>query len=456
MKSLKALTLLLCVIILSACGGSGGGGAVGGSTLYRFEAVGGTLNDGTAANGLVVLATLRDSNGTGPGLNGGWNITITGPGISTPLSVPYRDGSASSYASWQWKGVIPGTGKYTATATNGTAILTSSFNVSASSILPQPALSRVSDVVSWNAVTGAGSYYYQVTDGFGAIAQSGYLDASASPSFQLKTLPDGSYVIAVSAQTKSRVDLMNDKSAAPLLPAQENASVSTLNFTTVAGSPGSYNLSASGGVLYMGQQSGVDQYGLVVWSSILTNAVPGSPTAFDWTISVTGPGIDSSAPIVFTYPKTDSHFVHWDFGTLPAAGTYTATATASGSTEILSTQFTIADPTAKLPVVTGIAVASAPNGYTVNWNAVPGAGSYYLNLWAVVGGTYTEVASTWISGSTLTADIPKTSLTKGTLYDVYVTACSADMTTMNAVPPPAPSQVNMSDNTFASGSFTAQ
>jgi hypothetical protein len=457
MKTLKALTLFLCVIILPACGGGSGGTSVNAVNEYSFQATGGTLNDGSGESGLVVLATLRDSKGVGPGLTGGWKITVTGPGISAPLTESYDDGSSSSYQSWWWKGLNPDPGTYTATATNGKTTLISHFDISASNTLVRPALSRANGVVSWNAATGAGSYYYEVTDGYGAIAQSGYLNAgSSSFSFQLNTLPDGSYSISVYAQTKSRVDLMNDTSAMPTLPSQDNISVSTMDLVIANGSTGAYNLSATGGVLYMGQENGVNQYGLVIWTSILTNATPSSPPAADWTISVTGPGIDSSAPIVFTYPKTDSHYVYWDFGTVPAGGTYTVTATTSGSSYTVSAQFTIPAPTAQLPVVTGIGVTPGSSSYAVNWNAVPGAGSYYVSLWAYVGGTYTEVGNIWVDGSTLTAQIPKTSLTIGTLYDVYVTACTLDMTTGKTLPPPSPSQVNMSDNAFILVSFTAQ
>lgn len=451
----KAVALFLCLIILSACGGGGSTPAAAPVAAYSFKATGGILNDGSGASGLVVLAILRDDQGVGPGLNAGWQIAITGPGLSQPLPVPYADGSASSYTSWRWKGINPASGTYTATATNGTTTLTSRFDISASDTLARPALSKTNDVVSWNAVAGAGSYYYEVTDGYDVVTQSGYLNPDSS-SFQLNTLPDGSYSISVFAQTKSRIDLMNDNSAAPVLPAQDNISVSTMAFVSTGGSAGSYNLSAAGGVLYMGQDGGVDRYGLVVWSSILTNATPGAPVASDWSVSVTGPGIDASAPLVFTYPRTDTHHAYWDFGIVPAAGIYTVTATMSGSTDVVSAQFYVPAPTAQLPVVTGVGVTPAANSYTVKWDAVPGAGSYYLNVWADVGGVYTEVASAWLDGSTLTAEIQKTSLSHGTLYDVYLTACTLDMTTAKALPPPSPSQVNMSDNTFAPASFTAQ
>lgn len=459
MKTLKTLTLLLCLTILPACGGGGSGsGSVAESkvtAVYTPKVSGGTLNDGSGTNGLAVLATLRDSQGTGPGLTGGWKITITGPGITQPLVVSYDDGAPASYEIWRWEGFGPATGTYTATASNGTATLTATFNINSTSTSQQPPLTKTGSTISWSPVSGAGSYYYKVTDGTGSTVTSSYIDAvpsMVSYSFQLPTLSDGSYLVEVFAYTGSFPQLMADTSPSPSLPSQENISSSKMTLVVAGGVDGTHNLSAKGGTLYMGKDSNVDQYGLVVWTSLLTSTA--TPPAGDWTISVTGPGI--SVPLTFTYPKTDSHYVYWDFGTVPAGGTYSVTATTSGSTETLFAQFTIPSPTEQLPFVTGLGVTSASSSYTVNWNTVPGAGSYYVNVWAYVGGIYTEVAGAWIAGSTLTAQIPNSSLTTGTVYDVFVTACALDMTTGTTLPPPSPSQVNMSDNTFAPVSFTAQ
>ncbi len=461
-----------CFFLLASCGGGGGGAVnagpanVGGG--YTLEVSGGTYNDGSGPSGLAVLATLRNKDTLGPGLIDAWQITITGPGITQPLTVSYDDGSSSSYQAWWWEGTNPGGGTYTATATNGTTTLHYNFTINAATTLVRPALTNNGTSISWKAVTGAGSYYYRITDGTGMTlpGYANYINAAplaTSYSFDLPTkMSDGSYLIEVYAQTKDRLDLMIDPSPAPALAAQENISVSTMDLVITNGSPGSYNLSAVGGVLYMGQDKGADQYGLVVWSSLLTNASSGTPPAGDWTLKVTGPGISNSAPIVFTYPKTDAHYVYWDFSTLPLAGTYTVTATSLGSSEKPSAQFTITNATAQLPVATGISVTSDSTNYTVSWNTVSGASSYYVNLWTDVWNAslgqyeYTEVAGAWVNGSTLTALIPKNSLTKGTLYDVYVTACILDMTTAKTLPPPTPTQVNMSDNTYATVSFTAQ
>lgn len=459
-----------CFFLLASCGGgSGSGGAVntgpanvGGG--YTLEVSGGTYNDGSGTNGLAVLTTLRNKDTLGPGLIDAWQITITGPGITQPLTVSYSDGSSSSYSTWWWEGANPESGTYTATATNGTTTLKYNFTINAATTLTRPVLTNNGTSISWDAVPGAGSYYYRITDGTGMTlpGYANYINAAplaASYSFDLPAvMSDGSYLVEVYAHTKDRLDLMNDPSPAPVLPPQENISISTMDLVIAGGGAGYYNLAAVGGVLYMGKNlSNVDSYGLVIWSSILTGT--GTTPAGDWTITVNGPGIDSSSPIVFTYPKTDSHYVYWDFGTAPASGIYTVTATTTGYS--LSTNFTIPNLTAQLPVAT-VYVTPGATSYTVSWNPVTGASSYYVNLWTDVWNAtlgryeYTEVAGAWVNGTTYSALIPKNSLTKGTIYDVYVTACTLDMSDMQVLPPPAPTQVDMSDNTFATVSFTAQ
>ena len=459
MKTLNALALLICLAVLAACGGGGGSGNGGGGGEsatggFTLKVAGGTLNDGSGKNGLAVLATLRDSKGNGPGLNGGWKVTITTPGGTTPLTVLYDDDSPASYQIWRWKGLDPAAGIYTATASNGTATLTSSFTINTASTIQRAVLTKSGNTISWPSVVGAGSYYCKVTDGTGSTVTSGYLNAepsSASYSYLLPTLADGSYLVEVSAYIENMPRLMNDLSSSPSLPTQGNISLSSMNLVVAGGTAGSYNLTAKGGTLYMGKDAaGTGRYGVVIWSSILTSTA--TPPAGDWTITVTGPGI--STPLTFTYPGTNSHYVYWDFATLPAAGNYTVTATSPGYT--LSAGFSIPNPAAQLPVATNITVTPTANSYAISWNAAPGAASYNVNLWATIGGVYTEIEGTWVGGNVFTALVPKSSLTKGTLYDVYVTASSLDMTTMKSLPPPIPLQVDMSDNTFAAVSFTGQ
>jgi hypothetical protein len=417
---------------------------------YTLVVSGGTLNDGSGVTGLTVLATLRDDTGYGPGGAAGWQIEITGPGINSPLVVSYEDGSASSYSTWWWEQLDPQTGTYTATATDGTTTLIYDFTIQAGSNLSQPAANIAGSTVSWNPVAGAGSYYYEVTDGSGVTAAYGYIESDSlltQYSFALPdVLPDGSYLVSVYALTADRLALAADSAAWPSLPAQENDSCKTIDFVQ-GGTDSGYVLDARGGVLYEGAVSTTDYYGLVIWASILTTTAPETAPAADWAVTVTGPGI--ADPITFTYPKTDSHYIYWDFGVEPASGEYTVSAISSASTTTLSTTFTIANTTSKLPLATGVTgTATSGGGASVTWNSVSGAGSYYVNIWADAGGAYTEIAGGWVNATS--AIVPSGTLTSGVTYDVYVTACQLDMTDVSSVPlPVSPGiQVDMSDTTF--------
>lgn len=417
---------------------------------YTLVVSGGTLNDGSGVNGLTVLATLRDDSGYGPGGAAGWEIEITGPGIVSPLVVSYEDGSPASYSTWWWEQTDPQSGTYTATASDGTTTLIYDFSIQSSSNLSQPDVNVAGTTVFWDPVSGAGSYYYELTDGSGVTSTYGYIESDpllTQYSFELPAaLPDGSYLVSVYALTANRLALGEDNAAWPSLPAQENDAVKTIDF--VQGGTGSgYVLNARGGVLYEGSFFSTDYYGLVVWTSILTTTTPETAPAGNWDVTVTGPGI--ATPITFTYPKTDSHYIYWDFGTVPDSGTYTVSAIATGSTTTLSTTFTVPNTTSKLPVATGLAAtATSGGGASVSWNSVSGAGSYYVNIWAEIDGYYTEVAGGWVNATS--AIIPSGTLTEGVTYDVYVSACQLDMMDMNSVPlPVAPdSQVDMSDTTF--------
>lgn len=446
---------LLTLLVLTACKGRSNTAPANVGGGYTLEVSGGTLNDGSGTKGLVVLATLRDGSGNGPGASENWTLTVEGPGISSsnPLVLVYDDGSPSSYMAWWWNGFDPQGGAYTARATNGTVNLVFAFTINAQQSLVQPNIQVTNTTVSWQDVSGAASYYYRVADGWGYVAQSGYVESGAAPAFELSAgLPDGSYQIEVYAQSTNRVALMNAVAAAPQIASQENLSVTKT--TIVRGGAGSgYTLNVRGGALYMGSdQSGASRYGLAIWSSILTDLASPTPPAGAWTLSVAGPGL--AAPLTFTYPGNHSHYIYWDFGVAPAQGTYTLTASAPGTTA-LSQSFTIPLVTAQLPVADGISVAQTQSGAEVSWTAVTGAASYYVNLWTDINGVYTEVAGGWVN--TASAVMPKGTLTAGAVYDVYITACQLDMTTTSAVPVPAVgTQVNMSDNTFTPVAFTAQ
>ncbi len=457
------LPFLVLLLILAGCKGkSKSPSNIGGG--YILLVSGGTLNDGSGVNGLAVLVTLRDSGGNGPGGAAGWQIKITGPGINSPLVVSYDDGSQYSYSTWWWEEFDPLSGTYTATATNGTTTLTYNFSINAAQNLTQPDLNKSGSTIWWNPVTGAGSYYYEVTDGSGGLVTFDYI--ASDPlltlySFELPGLTEGSYLVSVYALTKDRLALASPTS--PSLPSQENDSLAIIDF--VHGGTGSgYALDARGGVLYEGLDSlgtGTDAYGLVIWTSLVTNSTPSTPPAGDWDITVTGPGI--TKPIAFTYPRTNYHYVYWDFGTVPVGGeTYTVSAIVSGGTTSLTQSFTIPSPASKLPVAANLSTnPTSGGGASISWDPVPGANSYYVNIWTDIWNAalnrwvYTEIAGNWMK--TTSAVIPGGTLTKGISYDVYVTACELDMTDTTAVPPPDPgSQTDMSDTTFTYATITAQ
>ena len=266
----------------------------------------------------------------------------------------------------------------------------------------------------------------------------------------------------VYASTTSRIDLMNDTSASPVLSSQENMARRALDFLV----GGSYGLDTRGGVLYEGATGTVpqtDHYGLVIWTSILTvptsSASSPTPPAGDWDVTVTGPGLPLANDVnalKFKYPATYSHYLYWDYGKVYVSGTYTVTAVSSSGTATISQIFSVPTPTAKLPLVTSLTVtANTGGGAAASWSPVAGAASYNVNIWTMVGSVYTEIAERWVSATS--AIIPNGTLTIGVEYDLYVTASTLDMTDVATVPPPDPGgQVNMSDTVFTYTTFIAQ
>ena len=220
---------------------------------------------------------------------------------------------------------------------------------------------------------------------------------------------------------------------------------------------GGYSLNARGGVL----NEGYGNHGIAVWASIITaptnsSAVSPTPPAGDWNVTVTGPGIANTAPITFTYPRGDSQYVFWDFEIIPSSsGSYTVTAVPAAGGDKITTTFTIPAPTQELPLATVTATATSGGGANVSWTAVSGANSYYVNVWAVVDGFYTEIAGNWVTGTSAT--VAAGTLTPGVEYDVYITACQLNMTDTTTTPPASPGiQVNMSDTIFTYATIFGQ
>ncbi len=179
------------------------------------------------------------------------------------------------------------------------------------------------------------------------------------------------------------------------------------------------------------------------------------------------PALTGGSYLVEVYAQTtDRVALQNDISATPTLASQENLSRSSGSTTISQT-FTIPGPTSQLPIAIGLSVTPVNGGgATVNWSLVPGANSYYVNVWTCAGsaapnlacstgGTYQEIAGNWVNATS--AIIPTGTLTPGVAYDVYVTACQQDMTDTTTVPPADPgTQVDMSDTTFTYATFTAQ
>ncbi len=437
---LSSVTLLL---FLSSCGGKGNStpSNVGGG--YTLQVSGGTLNDGSGYNGLVVLATLRDSDGYGPYQT--WTITITGPDIAAdnPLMVDYEMGE--SYMSWEWYGFEPSSGAYHATATNYDESVSVSYDFSITNnstiARPSPGASTSGNIVnlSWSAVTGASSYYYEVCPPSSTQACLYYFTTGLTGTASFTGLTSGDYLIRVRAYTSDRTSLQS-------LAAQENVSEYSFSYPVIADPAASgYTLSAAGGILDYGLLGPDDAaiYGLSIWTSIMNNNT--APSG-NWNITVQDP---HGMTINYIYPANVKHYAYWYYGIEPAPGTYNVTATYGGVTKTAT--FSIA-MTPQLTLPSGISATPVnTNDRNIAWSALSGAESYYVNIWAEEWNStakqweYNEVFGQWVNGSTTSLVVPAATFTSGTQYDVYVTAHKVDMS--SATPPgTAPTRADMSEN----------
>jgi len=455
--------LIIVLFTLFGCGGGGGedGAAapetnVGGG--YTLKASGGTLNDGSGAKGLVVLATLRKDGGWGPVYQ--WNVTIADPDGYT-LAAKYYDPDQGSYMAWEWAGLDPVAGTYRITATDGNITLSYDFTVT-SSVLPRPALNASyidNDMtISWPPV-GAGSYSYIVCAPDSTCA--GGMTTSTSEIVSFPTLTAGDYLVQVNAYATNRLALYENHSASPGLAPHEN--VSTYTFTYPVGgdqAAGHYSLRVAGGVLDYGLRSpgNTPIYGLALWTSIqdITNINNPVAPAGDWNVVVTDP---NGLAMNYIYPAKDRHYAYWYYDIEPvSSGTYTVTVTYGSASETAA--FSLANtPPALAPLsYTQINASLVPNAgnaslndISIWWQAVSGAKSYYVNLWADVWDNaakqydYQEVWGGWVN--TNAARVLNGEVRSGLMCDVYVTAYEVDMTSA-APPATAPTRADMSENYY--------
>ncbi len=449
--------------VLSACSGSSKSSSappanVGGG--YTLMASGGTLNDGSGTKGLVVLATLRDSQGWGPSFP--WTIKITGPGISSssPLTLLYQDSRIGSYMSWEWAGFAPLSGTYRATATNpdGTISIYYDFQVSTTSALARPAPSVSPSggyTLSWQAIAGATSYSYEVFPPGGGVSLYGTTSTTSVTLGPLTT--NGDYLARVRAYSTDRSALSVSSAPSPVLAPQENASEYTFTFP-VGGdqTSGNYSFTVAGGVMDYGLRGpGASPInGLAIWTSILNTTTP-NPTApaGNWNIRITDP---NGTVLNYIYPAGKQHYAYWYYSIVPVAGTYTVTATYGAASR--TAMFTLSDISSRLAPLTYTEISASMNAttkdITITWPAVTNARSYYVNLWADVWNNttrqfeYKEVWRSWVSSTSVTIVKSTSAIPAGLSCDVFVTAHEINMTT-SAPPSPLPARADMSENYYS-------
>lgn len=456
---LITLVALLMTAALTGCGGGdngsgllGPGANTGGG--YTLVASGGTLNDGYGSKGLVILVTLRDSDGWGPSLP--WTVEITGPGISSgsPLTIDYQDGRPGSFALWEWSASDPASGTYRATATNfdNSVTIHYDFNVSGSDSLARPAPYTSSSggniTLHWPSVSGAKSYTYEVFPPGGGPSVFGCITTT---SVNLGALANGDYLVLVRAYSANLLGLDASRSASPALPSKANVSEYLFSFPVGGDQTStSYSLNAAGGVLDFGYVGPGDSpiYGLGIWTSILYGTPnPNSAPSGDWNIRVTDP---NGQVLDYIYPAGEQHYAFWYYDVEPVIGTYTVTATYGGASRTVN--FSLSNLTPALARPSNLAASKLGNNdISVTWNAVAGAKSYYLSLWADIWNNatkqydFTEVWGGWVN--TNGATIPYGSVAAGLTCYAYATAYQVDMTTASP-PGTLPTRADMSENYY--------
>lgn len=401
------------------------------SNPYVLQATGGTYNDGSGLLGIAALATLRDSAGTGPAAP--WTGSLS-DGTGPRASATYADPSVGSYAALWWRDVPYATGPYglSLQSTNGAA--DASFSIADAPPLasPQVVVSTDGTAVSWSSIPGAASLECRISTASGTVASA----AGAISSCAIDALADGSYAASVLAYSSDLATIASDRAQRPSLPTRFDVSEGRLSFLRAGAAP-VVVLAAVGGALGYG----LGERTLATWLSI-QNA-DGTPTANAWAISITGPGISDSSPLTFTYPANFSRLLVWSYDQPATAGLYSITATSTGGT--IAGAFSVGTPRL-LDIPTGItANAGAQGSASMDWTPVAGAQSYLVSIWQ--GAAF--VTSQWVSLPS--ASFPQDTFIATQVYDVYVAATDANMTTGAR-----PAQVSIAENTMQPAGFQAR
>ncbi len=402
----------LGVLALGACGPQKPGVPDGGSNTpppLLLQAAGGSYGGGGSL-GLALLATLRDRQGSGP--SGSWTLQVLDPTGTAVASAPYdAAGPGSFLVGWWDDGAYAAAPGYQLAAIpgGGGQPLAIALHLAASTplVIPTPSLSPDGATLSWPAVPGAAVYRCQVSDSSGIVD----LGWSATASCDVSALPDGSYLASIVAASADPNTVSQEAGQDPALPANFDVSAGHLGFVRGA-SPGT--IDAVGGSF----SDGTDE-GLAFW--IALRQPDGTPTGTDWTVTLTGPGIDAAAPLTVSYPGSELQALFWSYDVPPSLGTYQVMAT--DGTETLSTQFSV-NPPAPLDVPAGVQASTRGNGTVeVSWSPVIGATSELVAAYRKDDGSF--VAAQWVGGNS--ASFPSGTLPSGVTVELYVDATNADM-----------------------------
>jgi hypothetical protein len=419
----RAVRSIAFALVVAACGGGG----TEPEPTHVLRATVGSHDDGSGLPGMAALTTIRTAAGEGP--DAAWTIGLTRGGARLGADGGY--GAGAAYAISAWPAVTPAAGLvYRVVASDGTAALAAEALLpdGAPLALPAPALAADGTRLEWPAVERAAAYACVGTSGASVDVQ----EISTTASCDVAARPAGPYRFQVDAFSADPRSI--PAGASPELPARFDVSSARLGlFRRAVGE--SLVLRAAGGRIDYGLTPG-----LAIWVGLADAS--GAPDGGTWSIEVTGPNLPPSDPLAFTIPANFTRRMVWAYDLPPDPGLYTITA--RSGLEVVSTQFAVGAPEV-LPLPDGLSVQTPGSGTVkVVWSAVPGARSYLAAAW--LGSAF--VAGQWVAGTE--ALFPAGTFTAGQLYDVTVTATSADM---SGGEPPV--RVSASENSYTPASFTA-
>jgi hypothetical protein len=286
--------------------------------------------------------------------------------------------------------------------------------------------------LAWDAVAGAAAYECRVAFSGSTVRA----ETAATPGCAVGDLPDGGYAARITAFSADLGAVGADLAQSPALPTRFDMSEGRLSFLRAGADPVTV-VTAAGGAM----DAGLGSRTLAIWLSIRRDG--GAPTPEAWTITVTGPDLPPSSPIVFTYPANFSQLLRWSYDQPATIGRYTLVATSAAGT--VEAEFSVGLP-AELSLPAGVTATDGAQGSArVDWTPVAGARSYLVGVWQ--GAEF--VTSQWVAAPP--ANFPQDTFVAGQLYDVYVAASDADM-----VSGARSTQVAVVENTLQPAGFVAR